>query len=277
MSEIITIYCEGQKESHDITILNKVIDGLNNNILIKPIGGKLGSKAIIQYLENNEERELSKSKDYLLFRDRDFDQPIPDKERLIREKKNYYSYRTTIENYLLDVSTFFHFLQEQKNNYRIATEEAVKTLFIKVAKELKYYQAVRHTLGKLRFNNSFNTTWVTGSGTLPNALDLETCSSNAWQLIKDILNKSNQQWTKEIFEATLQEFLTLFETELFFDELNFLVYYQGKDFAKALTKELPNFSIENYYKYAKKHFDYTKYADLVELRTIIEKQLQQTP
>ena len=272
MSEIITIYCEGQKESHDITILNKVIDGLNN-ILIKPIGGKLGSKAIVQYLENNQERELSKSKDYLLFRDRDFDQPIPEEERLIINKKTYYSYRTTIENYLLDVSTFFHFLQEQKNNYKLDTEEAVKALFIKVAKKLKYYQAVRHTLGKLRFNNSFNTTWVTGSGTLPNALDLETCRGEAWQLIENILDKSNQQWTKEIFEATLQEFLTLFEAESFFDELKFLVYYQGKDFAKALTRELPNFSIENYYKYAKKHFDYTKYADLVELRTIIEKQL----
>lgn len=275
MSEIITIYCEGQKECHDITILNKVIDGLNNNIFIKPIGGKLGSKAIVQYLENNEERVLSKSKDYLLFRDRDFDQPIPEEERLIIDidRKTYYSYRTTIENYLLDVSTFFHFLQEQKNNYKLDTEEAVKALFIKVAKELKYYQAVRHTLGKLRFNNSFNTTWVTGSGTLPNALDLETCRGKAWQLIENILNKSNQQWTKEIFEATLQEFLTLFEAESFFDELKFLVYYQGKDFAKALTRELPNFSLENYYKYAKKHFDYTKYADLVGLRTIIEKQL----
>lgn len=272
MSEIITIYCEGQKESHDITILNKVIDGLNN-ILIKPIGGKLGSKAIVQYLENNEERVLSKSKDYLLFRDRDFDQPIPDKERLIIDRKTYYSHRTTIENYLLDVKIFFHFLQEQKNNYGIDIEEAVKTLFIKVAKELQYYQAVRHTLGALRFANSFDTTWVVGSGTLPNVLDLETCKAKAWQLIKDILNKSNQQWTKKTFEATLQEFLTLFEAQSFFDELKFLVYYQGKDFAKALSKELPNFSIENYYKYAKKHFDYTKYLDLVELRAIIEKLL----
>lgn len=275
MSEIITIYCEGQKESHDITILNKVIDRLNNNIFIKPIGGKLGSKAIVQYLENNEERVLSKSKDYLLFRDRDFDQPIPEEEGLIIDRKTHYSYRTTIENYLLDVNTFFDFLQEQSNNnnYGLNTEEAVKALFIKVAKELKYYQAVRHTLGKLHFNNSFNTTWVTGSGTLPNELDLETCRGEAWQLIENTLNKSNQQWTKEIFEATLQEFLTLFEAESFFDKLKFLVYYQGKDFAKALTRELPNFSIENYYKYAKKDFDYKKYPDLVQLRAIIEKLL----
>lgn len=267
--KIINLYCEGKKGSHDFDILEKVIEE-RLNITIKPIGSKYGANAIMEYQEKNNN---VRSDFYLLFRDRDFDQPIPEEERLIIDRKTYYSYRTTIENYLLDVSTFFHFLQEQKNNYKLDTEEAVKALFIKVAKELKYYQAVRHTLGKLRFNNSFNTTWVIGSGTLPNALDLDSCKTNAWQLIEDILNKSNQQWTKEIFEATLQEFLTLFEAESFFDELKFLVYYQGKDFAKALTKELLNFSIENYYKYAKKHFDYTKYLDLVELRAIIEKHL----
>lgn len=263
--KIINLYCEGKKGSHDFDILEKVIEE-RLNITIKPIGSKYGANAIMEYQEKNNN---VRSDFYLLFRDRDFDQPIPEEERLIIDRKTYYSYRTTIENYLLDVSTFFHFLQEQKNNYKLDTEEAVKALFIKVAKEL----AVRHTLGKLRFNNSFNTTWVIGSGTLPNALDLDSCKTNAWQLIEDILNKSNQQWTKEIFEATLQEFLTLFEAESFFDELKFLVYYQGKDFAKALTKELLNFSIENYYKYAKKHFDYTKYLDLVELRAIIEKHL----
>ena len=223
-------------------------------------------------MEYQEKNFNARSDFYLLFRDRDFDQPIPDKERLIIDRKTYYSYRTTIENYLLDVSTFFHFLQEQKNNYKLDTEEAVKALFIKVAKELKYYQAIRHTLGALRFPNGFDTTWKKGSGTLPNALDLDSCKANAWQLIEKVLNKSNQQWTKETFETTLQKFLTLFD-EHFFDDLKFLVYYQGKDFAKALTKELPNFSIENYYKYAKKHFDYTKYFDLVELRAIIEKHL----
>jgi hypothetical protein len=269
--KIINLYCEGKRGSHDFDILEKVIEG-HLNITIKPIGGKYGANAIMEYQEKSGN---ARSDFYLLFRDRDFDAPVPTAEQLhFDNKKAYYSYRTTIENYLLDVNTFFDFLQEQSNNnnYGLNTEEAVKALFIKVAKELKYYQAVRHTLGELRFNNSFNTTWVTGSGTLPSALDLETCSSNAWQLIENTLNKSNQKWTKETFEATLQDFLMRFD-EVFFDELKFLVYYQGKDFAKALTKELPSFPIDNYYKYAKKYFDYTKYADLVELRAIIEQQL----
>lgn len=264
--KIINLYCEGKRGSHDFDILEKVIDGYLN-ITIKPIGGKYGANAIMEYQEKNGN---VRSDFYLLFRDRDFDKPIPKDEKLIIERKTYYSYRTTIENYLLDVSTFFHFLQEQKNNYGLNTEDTVRALFIKVAKELQYYQAVRHTLGKMRFANSFDTTWVVGSGTLPNTLDLNTCKTNAWQLIEKELHKSQQQWTEEIFEATLQDFLTLFEAESFFDELKFLVYYQGKDFAKALTKELPNFPIDNYYKYAKKHFDYTKYSDLVALRTIIE-------
>ena len=266
--KIINLYCEGKRGSHDFDILEKVIEG-HLNITIKPIGGKYGANAIIDYQEKNGN---ARSDFYLLFRDRDFDQPIPNKERLIIEKKTYYSYRTTIENYLLDVSTFFDFLQEQGNNYGLNTEEAVKALFIKVAKELKYYQAVRHTLGALRFANSFDTTWVVGSGTLPNALDLNSCKANAWQLIEKALHKSQQKWTKETFEATLQDFLMRFD-KVFFDELKFLVYYQGKDFAKALTKELPSFPIDNYYKYVKKYFDYTKYADLVELRAIIEQQL----
>jgi hypothetical protein len=266
--KIINLYCEGKRGSHDFDILEKVIDGYLN-ITIKPIGGKYGANAIMEYQEKNGN---VRSDFYLLFRDRDFDKPIPNDEKLIIDRKTYYSYRTTIENYLLDVSTFFHFLQEQKNNYGLNTEDSVKALFIKVAKELQYYQAVRHTLGKMRFANSFDTTWVVGSGTLPNALDLNTCKTNAWQLIEKELYKSQQQWTKEIFEATLQDFLMRFD-EVFFDKLNFLVYYQGKDFAKALTKELPNFPIDNYYKYAKKYFDYTKYLDLVELRTIIEQHL----
>ena len=124
----------------------------------------------------------------------------------------------------------------------------------------------------MRFANSFDTTWVVGSGTLPNALDLNSCKTNAWQLIEKALHKSQQKWTEKTFETTLQDFLTRFD-KVFFDELKFLVYYQGKDFAKALTKELPSFPIDNYYKYAKKYFDYTKYADLVELRAIIEQQL----
>ena len=116
--KIINLYCEGKRGSHDFDILEKVIDGYLN-ITIKPIGGKYGANAIMEYQEKNGN---VRSDFYLLFRDRDFDKPIPKDEKLIIDRKTYYSYRTTIENYLLDVNTFFDFLQEQKNNYNLDTE-----------------------------------------------------------------------------------------------------------------------------------------------------------
>ena len=267
--KIINIYCEGKRGSHDFDILEKVTEGYS--LSIKPIGGKQGANAIMVYQETfgNSIADF-----YLLFRDRDFDFPISDTEQLhFDNKKTYYSYRTTIENYLFDVPTFFRFLQEQGNSYDLNTEDAVKTLFIKVAKELKYYQAVRHTLGELRFPNSFNTTWVDHSGILPNSLDLKSCKTAAWQLIETLSNKLQEKWTKEVFETTLEKYLVLFN-EAFFEELKFLVYYQGKDFAKALSNNLTNFPLKSYYKYAKENFDYTQYLDLIELRSIIEKQLK---
>ena len=111
--KIINLYCEGKRGSHDFDILEKVIEG-HLNITIKPIGGKYGANAIMEYQEKNGN---ARSDFYLLFRDRDFDAPVPTVEQLhFDNKKAYYSYRTTIENYLLDVNTFFDFLQEQSNN-----------------------------------------------------------------------------------------------------------------------------------------------------------------
>ena len=105
MNKIITIYCEGKKGSHDFDILEKVISDIPN-IQISPIGSIRGASAIIQY----KEQEIVKSDFKILFRDRDFDRAIPNKELLERDEKKqyvYYSYRNTIENYLFD--------KEQKN------------------------------------------------------------------------------------------------------------------------------------------------------------------
>ena len=269
MAKIITIYCEGKRGSHDFDILDKVIGDI---VIIKPIGGKRGANAIIEYTENN---GVMTSDFYLFFRDRDFDCGVPAKEELYFDgKKTYYSYRTTIENYLFDISLFFKFIEKEKmeSKYNINSENDVKNIFIEVAKELKCYQAVRHALGKLRFSNTFNTTWVKdGSGHLPSKLDLTHCQKNGWTLIQDVVSKNNEEWTESNFKSKLDEFLELFD-DVFFTKLNFLIYYQGKDFAKALINKLSHFPLKDYYKFAKEHFDYKKFTDLVELRRIVEKE-----
>lgn len=266
MGKIITIYCEGKRGSHDFDILEKVIGDIAS---IKPIGGKKGANAIIEFNESG----TVKSDFYCMFRDRDFDCPVPGKEQLTFDtKKTYFSYRTTIENYLFDVELFFNFvkLNDIGLKYNISSINDVKNIFIEAAKIIKDYQSVRHTLGKLRFANSFDTTWVElGSGHLPAELDLDSCKTNGWKMISDIVIKSNIEWTEDRFYSELDMFLEKFNDD-FFDNLDFLIYFQGKDFAKAITNKLSDFPLSSYYKYSKSHFNYKKYGDLAELRKIIE-------
>jgi hypothetical protein len=265
MAKIITIYCEGKKGSHDFDILEKIIGDVAT---IKPIGGKRGANAIIEFVEKG----TTQSDFYLFFRDRDFDCEVPKNEKLTFDgKKTYFSYRTTIENYLFDTKLFFKFIEENQltAKYKIDNENEVKNIFIETARDIQYYQAVRCTLGELRFPNSFDTTWISdGSGHLPLKLDLETCKTNGWNLISDVVSKNNMEWTKDKFLSKLDKFINLFD-DRFFNELKFLVYFQGKDFAKTLTNKLPNFSLKNYYKFSKEYFDYKNFGDLVELRNII--------
>jgi hypothetical protein len=179
MSKIITIYCEGKSGSHDYDILNKVIADLLS-VEIDPIGSIRGAGAIIQY-KAEKEGSVVKPDFKLLFRDRDFDKPVPDSPILEQDEKRkycYYSYRNTIENYLFDTSHFYSFLKENEldKKYSINNEEEVKKKFIEAAEKIKFYQAVRHTMGKMRTpQTDFGTRWTEKSGKLPEHLDENYC------------------------------------------------------------------------------------------------------
>jgi len=276
MPEIVTIYCEGRTGSHDHDILSKVFDGLS--VMIEPIGGKRGTNAIIEF--NEKYKKTAQSDFYLFFRDRDFDCPIPDKEELTFDgNKTYFSYKTTIENYLFDVLVFYHFLEKEglKEKYNIKNMNDVRILFINSAKEIKNYQAVRHSLGEMRTGNaSFGTTWMMASGTLPSDLSLENCKTEGFNLIKSAVHET-QTWNLDSFNEKVQYFVNLMD-EHFFESLNFLNWFQGKDFAKALANQLPEISFKKYYRYAKECFgDYSipqsesnhLFLDLIELRSLV--------
>jgi hypothetical protein len=272
MSKIVRLYCEGGKGSHDYDILEKVMDGFEG-IKIEPIGGVRGAGAIIQYKEN-EEGAAAKSNFYLLFRDRDFDKEIPDKPCLEQDEKKeycYYSYRNTIENYLFDPGIFYDFLVEKglQQKYKISNKEEVTEKFIEAAEKIKYYQAVRHTLGKMRTAASFETKWVGKSGRLPDSLEKDYCREQALKLIREAV-WCTEKWTEIEFDTVLDSFLQKFDAD-FMNRLDFLIWFQGKDFAASLGSIMPNFPLKKYYKMAKDRFDYKLYPDLVELRQIIEK------
>lgn len=49
MSKIVKIYCEGKKGSHDYDILELVLDGLEGNWQIQPIGSKKVLKVLFKF------------------------------------------------------------------------------------------------------------------------------------------------------------------------------------------------------------------------------------
>ena len=267
MNKLITIYCEGKRGSHDFDILEKLLP--YPKITIQPVGSKRGGQSAVQVHES-----MKKSDFYLFFRDRDFDKPIPENHVLESMANNYVylGYLNTIENYLFNAEIFFRFVDEKnlKNQYNINSIEDARNLFIRAATEIKYYQAVRHTMGKMRTGEtSFGTKWVNKSGILPENLDLEYCKRQAFEKINNAKDIANT-WTYERFNEICNEFLAQFN-ENFIANFHFLIYFQGKDFAKSLVNILPQgFSIKAYYRFAKKHFDYTQFPDLVALHDILK-------
>ena len=273
MSKIIKIYCEGKKGSHDYDIIDKVIKGLPS-IQIEPIGSIRGAGAIIQYKET----EIVKSDFKILFRDRDFDKPIPDKPILEQDNNReyfYYSYRNTIENYLFNPSNFYSFLKEKKLDkiYSINSEIEAKDKFISAANKIKFYQAARHTMGKMRTGETnFGTKWTEKSGILPAKLDETYCKNKA--LEKIMLAKSlTNTWDERGFNDIYNTFIEKFNTDNFINNLEFLVYFQGKDFASSVKLEMPDFPLKEYYKFAKENFNYQDFPDLKQLRHLIESKL----
>lgn len=267
---LCNIYCEGKRGSHDNDILEKVLGDFRPNVEIKPIGGKRGCKAIMSYIEG-QGLTASKANEYLMFRDRDFDQPVPAKEELTMDGHVCFSYRTTIENYLLDSLTMFEYDKEKGTGIFASVSDAER-LLTDAACDIKSYQAVRHALGALRNGASFNTRWTEKDGVLPVKLGLDDCIDEAKKLVVDAKTKTDR-WTEAVLRQEAERFLAVFDND-FFSHQQYLVWFQGKDLAKSICNRLNNFDMRLYYKFAKQRFDYTKFADLVELRTIVESKIQ---
>lgn len=275
MNKKVILYCEGTKGSHDYDILEKVIKEIVPSVTIKPIGGIRGAGAIIQYIKSNSNSSVVTANYHLLFRDRDFDKKIPDTPCLEKDEDKkyiYWSYRNTIENYLFEPDIFYAFIESKKlqKKYQIDNREAAKGKFIEAAEIIKFYQATRHALDEMRTGIHFESKWVDKSGKLPEQLDEKYCRQQALQLIANA-KLQTETWTEQVFEQNLTKYLTKFNVD-FMNRLEFLIWFQGKDFATALTSKVLNdeqFPLKSYYKFSKKHFDYTKYPDLLELQQII--------
>lgn len=264
-NKTVKIYCEGKLGSHDFFVLNKIVANLT--VEIQPIGGTRGAELAIQAHEL-----VSKSDVFLFFRDRDFETFNPS---MSSDGYTYYSHRTTIENYLFDHNRFFEFIEAKKltRRYKIKSPADAEALFIKAAKQIAYYQALRHTIARLRNPNELGTTWLSqGSGNLPTLLELNNkpfCRQKALAHLA-VAKQETDTWTEQTYDDTLNTFYDQFEKPDFYTNAEFLIWFQGKDFAKMLSLLLPSFPMNGYFRFAKKYFDYTQFDDLVQFRREIE-------
>ncbi|MCO6478260.1 MAG: DUF4435 domain-containing protein [Phaeodactylibacter sp.] len=261
------IFCEGNRDSWDKEVLEKIIASTQLiDIEVVPVGGK-GSLANFRdgYVKGN--RLVKEDVQSLGFRDRDFDFPVPEKPQLIKAGNNIYaSYRTTIENYLLNPKQLFQFIQEKEHLDKLKESsrslEGVKTIFRETALELKYYAAARCALGEVRKSIRLDTTWRSRSGDLPDDLSREHCLNEAIQLVQYAASQASS-YTIEAITKSFERFLERFDEEFFQNE-SYLIWFNAKDLQTLLKPKLfvTDFSFKGYYKYSLEHFQYTQFPDL---------------
>lgn len=281
-----TIFCEGRQSSLDYKLLNKVIEDIpGDKCTIIPAGSKFTFSIFAQgYFFPD---EVARQR-YIVFRDRDFDARPTSNITLISlghksgNQSITLTYRACIENYLLDANLIN---QYWKNKYQekidnptskwghedspgiTIIEEWIKSS----AEELRFYQAVRWALGDLLragiAKEQLKTTWTSGSGILPELLDLQSCQNCAVELLNQF-RQVLESVTVEKFAESLQEYQRCFSQEDFWFKKEYLIWFHGKDIQKAMQKKEPHYiSLTSFFDWGIEHLDINQHPDLMELRT----------
>ncbi|TAE61556.1 MAG: hypothetical protein EAZ76_15285 [Nostocales cyanobacterium] len=295
------IFCEGNL---DLDVLNKVIENQSNSVTIVASGSKFSFSVFIQAYfknkndendekQNNEENQKNTNK-YLIFRDRDFDiEPTAEIKLLQIDKlgnRAFLSHRTCIENYLLYPELIHQYwitkYAEHSENPTISKwghgnspgVDKITQWIEEAAKILRDYQAVRWALGNLcqlsASRQQLKTTWTKK---IPDSLSLSECKSRALSLINDFQN-TVAEVKKDKFEESLDRYLQLFHQQEFWQEKQYLIWFNGKDIYKALHKISQDktrpyksyISMDKFSKWAVNYIDINQYPDLIELKNKIE-------
>ncbi len=273
---VIYLFCEDRSSE---TVCFKIQDDLAAELDVQLIrsGGVRGMRAF----KNGFLERIGKStyKGYLIFRDRDFDAEIPEQIELtntkdkngIVSKNEFMSHRVTIENYLIDANSIVQYLACVNQEIELVT---IKQCLRTAAREIVSYSAVRHALGAVRKPLSIETTWTSGSGTLPQDLTDKSCQAEAEKLMMSFQDDASSIQISELNRKYLL-FKSKFD-EAFLDREEFLVWFNGKDLMTALQKQfhaidLMDFSPKRYYEFVLKNLDYSVFNDLVQLKEEIRK------
>ncbi len=266
----IVLFCEGKESSLDYKVFQKLLVHIKDSVTIIPLGGKFGSSAYIQGWLNRK-GVVNPERSFFL-RDRDFDFEIPEQESLILASKDtkstiysYATFRTTLENYLIDPNLLFeHFGFSKKDLSLVEIDKIIND----AAKLITNYSAARHSLGNIRKPLDLKTTWIqNGSGTLPDQEILnspEKCKQMALKLVEEF-SSSSKSINLNFYEEKFDFFLEKFSNPDFMKNKEYMIWYHGKDLQKAISILMSplvnNFHWNSYYDFAIEKIDFRKFLD----------------
>lgn len=273
----IILFCEGEEnsnKSYDKQILRKILP----ESTVQTFGGKMGYK---QY--KNAYLQINKglfSESYI-FRDRDFDFPFEHLEKephlIVAGKTEFASFRTCIENYMLDIDFFFRFLEEEyADRSFLKTQQELAHLYTESAKEIRYYSAMRHALGFVRkpfpFLKSKPENDKEKDITFDN-FEKATCQKEMNDYLNRFLAKIPTFSAKELNEK-FEFFCQKFDKENFYTEHKYMIWFNGKELKDQIQKHLqkfrPQISLEkDYFEWLMENHNkemWLKFPDLKELK-----------
>lgn len=276
-----TIFCEGKQTSLDTALLNRVVENIDRCTII-PVGSKFSFSTFAEgYFFPKQIRDQR----YLVFRDRDFDvKPAPNIKLLQLRNANQsivLTYRTCVENYLLDANLIEAYwtekYQEKQENPSSKWGHgdsigisAITAWIENSARDLQDYQAVRWALGDLLSTSAarkqLKTTWMGSSGILPESLELENCKNQALELINQF-RQSVESITETHFQKSLDAYLQQFEQDDFWEQKQYLIWFQGKDIQKEMQRQQNQYiSLSHFFNWAINKLDIDQHPDLIDLR-----------
>lgn len=263
------IFCEGKTDSYDYALLNRLLTSSGPQVV--PVGGKRGFKSFI----DGRLSTFNIPPPYIAFRDRDFDLDPTDTATLLAfpgVQNIWTTYRACLENYLIDASLIQSFWQEKsvgpkwKHGAAPILEELQNKIELS-AREISEYEAVRWALAKLKPAPRWpeiETTWLVGSGKLPDSFAYPDCLDHAKQLVESYISVT-ENVTIERLETLSQEYRSRFTSPDFYASSQYLTWFHGKDFLQSVFRKL-GVQLDNYITWSIQHFDFMSCPDLVELK-----------
>lgn len=273
----LIIFCEGTPSSLDFAVLQHIRTPKAG--LIVPIGGKGGLQRFIdgyQRVHDNPQR-------YIVFRDRDFDLRPPDDSALLTlpdgPKHIFLSYRTCIENYLLDAALldqYFIYCQKNALKWKFGPSPGLTQLnqWIKeAAQAITAYQATRWALATLKPKDGwigfgFGSTWAKHSDELPDSVEEADCLSQVSSLLA-AFHEKYRSITHETFQTNYSNYLLEFQQDDFWKKQKYRIFFSGKDMAKMMYKnhsdQMP--PLDGFFKWGIEYTDWTTHPDFVTLAT----------